>query len=226
MRGRIHSIQSFSTLDGPGIRFVIFLQGCPLRCACCHNPDTWDPAGGTETDDGALLERVLRCRDYFGAEGGLTVSGGEPLLQSAFVRALFQRCRAEGIHTALDTSGCIVTDKALSVLDATDLCLLDHKMPTDALYRRHVGCPIAGPERFLRELDARGIDTWLRRVVIPTVTDDPDDLRALYALGERTRCVRKVELLPFRKLCQAKYDAMGIPFPFGGLPECRALPKL
>ena len=123
MLGRMHSIQSFSTLDGPGIRFVLFLQGCPLRCACCHNPDTWDAAGGTEIDDAQAFARILRCRDYFGEEGGVTVSGGEPLLQSGFVRSLFARCREAGIHTALDTSGCILTDEALSVLDVTDLCL-------------------------------------------------------------------------------------------------------
>lgn len=226
MLGRMHSIQSFSTLDGPGIRFVLFLQGCPLRCACCHNPDTWDAAGGTEIDDAQAFARILRCRDYFGEEGGVTVSGGEPLLQSGFVRALFARCREAGIHTALDTSGCILTDEALSVLDVTDLCLLDHKMPTDEMYRRYVGCPLAGPERFLSELSARGIDTWLRRVVIPTVTDGAEGLLALKALAERTPCVKRVELLPFRKLCQQKYDALGVPFPFGHLPECGAVPTL
>lgn len=129
MLGRMHSIQSFSTLDGPGIRFVLFLQGCPLRCACCHNPDTWDAAGGTEIDDAQAFARILRCRDYFGEEGGVTVSGGEPLLQSGFVRSLFARCREAGIHTALDTSGCILTDEALSVLDVTDLCRSTTKCP-------------------------------------------------------------------------------------------------
>lgn len=226
MLGRIHSIQSFSTLDGPGIRFVLFLQGCPLRCACCHNPDTWAAAGGEPMDDADVFARILRCRDYFGAEGGVTVSGGEPLLQSAFVRALFARCRAEGIHTALDTSGCLLDGEARALLGVTDLCLLDHKMPTDAMYRRYVGCPIGAPERFLAYLNVRGIPTWLRRVVIPTLTDDAEGLAAFKALAAATPCVQKAELLPFRKLCLSKYEAMGIPFPLAHLPECDALPVI
>ena len=106
--GRVHSLQSMGTLDGPGVRFVVFLQGCPLRCKCCHNPDTWQLDGGREYTAEELIRRIVRFREYFGADGGVTVSGGEPLLQATFVRELFMRCHDEGIHTCLDTSGCML----------------------------------------------------------------------------------------------------------------------
>ncbi len=222
MTGRIHSVQTLGTVDGPGVRFVLFMQGCPLRCHCCHNPDTWDVAGGKEVSVDDIFAQVTRYRAYFGKDGGLTVSGGEPLLQADFVAALFARCREVGIHTALDTSGCIWNDRVEKLLNVTDLCLLDHKMPTDEAYRRYVGCGIDAPVRFLRELDARGIPVWLRRVIIPTVTDGMEDTKALFALREKYACIQKIELLPFRKLCTTKYEQMGIPFPFGEIPAANA----
>ncbi len=222
MLGRIHSVQTLGTVDGPGVRFVLFMQGCPLRCHFCHNPDTWDMAGGKEVSVDEIVAQVTRYRAYFGKAGGLTVSGGEPLLQSAFVGELFTRCRALGIHTALDTSGCIWNESVARLLDVTDLCLLDHKMPTDKMYREHIGCSLDAPMRFLAELDARGIPVWLRRVIVPTVTDSEADTAALYALRAQYPCIEKIELLPFRKLCTTKYEQMGIPFPFGHLPAANA----
>lgn len=222
MQGRIHSVQTLGTVDGPGVRFVLFMQGCPLRCRFCHNPDTWDVAGGKEVSVDDIVAQVTRYRAYFGKDGGLTVSGGEPLLQSDFVCELFTRCRALGIHTALDTSGCIWNERVARLLDVTDLCLLDHKMPTDEAYRTNIGCSIDAPMHFLAELEARGIPTWIRRVIVPTVTDGETDTKALYALRDSFRCIRKIELLPFRKLCTTKYEQMGIPFPFGHLPPANA----
>ena len=218
MVGRIHSVQTLGTVDGPGVRFVLFMQGCPLRCHCCHNPDTWDVNAGKEVSSDDIVAQITRYRAYFGTDGGLTVSGGEPLLQSEFVTELFALCRKAGIHTALDTSGCIWNEHVEKLLDYTDLCLLDHKMPNEESYRRFVGCGIEAPERFLHELDARGIPTWIRRVIIPTVTDGMEDTKALFALRKRYPCIQKIELLPFRKLCITKYEQMGIPFPFGDVP--------
>lgn len=217
--GRVHSVQSFGTVDGPGIRFVLFLQGCPLRCACCHNPDTWDLAGGCERSVDEVMEQVRRCRRYFGRQGGLTVSGGEPLCQAAFVWELFARCRAEGIHTALDTSGCLWNDEVAALLGVTDLALLDYKMTSDADYRRYTGGKQAAVDRFLGELQARGIDTWLRQVIIPGINDTAENVKALAAVRDAHTCVKRVELLPFRKLCVEKYKSMGLPFPLADTPE-------
>ncbi len=222
MPGRIHSIQTLGTVDGPGVRFLVFMQGCPLRCAFCHNPDTWDTGGGTQMHAEEILQRALRYRTYFGSEGGITVSGGEPLLQAGFVRELFTLCKRAGLHTALDTSGCIWNDEVAALLEVTDLVLLDHKMPDDARYRAHIGCGVNAPLRFLDELNARGIDTWLRRVIVTGVNDSAEDTRALFALQSTHPCVKKIELLPFHKLCYTKYEQMGIPFPFGDKPATTA----
>ena len=219
MIGKIHSFQSLGTVDGPGVRFVVFLQGCPLRCSCCHNPDTWDMRGGTPYESDEVLSRVLRCRDYFGKTGGITLSGGEPLMQAAFARELFEKCKREGIDTCLDTSGAILNDEVKALLDVTDRVLLDIKYTTDEGYRENVGCPIDKPLAFLRELDHRGIPTWLRQVTIPTKTDDEENVLRLQKLASAHPCVAKIELLPFRKICEMKYASLGIPFPFAHVPE-------
>ncbi len=213
MKGRIHSVQSLGTVDGPGVRCVVFVQGCPLRCICCHNPDTWDFAGGEEADTDELCRRILRFRSYFGNSGGVTVSGGEPLMQADFVAALFRKLKDSGIHTALDTSGRILNDSAKTLLDVTDLVLLDHKYPTEAEYYANTRAHLADAEAFLAELDRRGIPTWLRRVIIPGKTDSEASVRSLNETARHFRCVEKVELLPFRNFCKEKYDALGIPFP-------------
>ena len=217
--GRVHSIQSLGTLDGPGVRFVIFAQGCPLRCGCCHNPDTWETDGGTLYEPQELVRRALRFREYFGETGGVTVSGGEPLLQTEFVRELFRLCHAEGINTCLDTSGCILTEAVKDLLCVTDRVLLDIKYTTDALYREYVGCGIETPLAFLDYLNEQGIPTTLRQVIIPTLNDNEENIRALRAIAAAHPCVDKIELLPFRKICQVKYDKMETEFRFGHLPE-------
>ena len=131
MTGRINSIQTLGTVDGPGVRFVLFMQGCPLRCAYCHNPDTWDFSGGSEASAAEIFEKVKRYKEYFGEDGGITVSGGEPTMQADFVYDLFSLCKQEGIHTVLDTSGCLWNEKVERLLSATDLCLLDYKLCND-----------------------------------------------------------------------------------------------
>ncbi len=220
--GYIHSIQSLGTVDGPGVRFVAFLQGCPLRCACCHNPDTWERTGGVAYTPEALVDKAVRYRSYFGADGGITLSGGEPLLQAAFAREVFRLCRETRIHTCLDTSGCITTPDAFALLDCTDRVLLDIKYTTDEGYRQYVGTTLDKPLEFLAELNRRKIPTTLRQVIIPTLNDTPKNLQALRAIAQSHPCVDKVELLPFRKLCQVKYDQLQKPFPLAHLPEPNA----
>lgn len=219
MEGRIHSFQSLGTLDGPGVRFVVFMQGCHLRCGCCHNPDTWDCAAGTAYAPEDVVKRVIRFKEYFGEAGGITVSGGEPLLQAEFVENLFRLCHGQGINTCLDTSGSIMNDGVRALLAETDRVLLDIKYTNDADYRRYVGCGMAGPAAFLDEMDQRRIPVTLRQVIIPTLNDTAENIRALREIAASHPCVDKVELLPFRKLCQVKYDQLGIPFAFGHLPE-------
>ena len=217
--GRIHSIQSLGTVDGPGVRFVAFLQGCPLRCACCHNPDTWDASGGTEYTPEELVKKAMRFKEYFGREGGVTLSGGEPLLQPAFVREFFRLCHEAGMNTCLDTSGCILNDEVKLLLEHTDRVLLDIKYESEEKYRAYVGCGMETPLAFLAYLNERGIPTTLRQVTIPTLSDGEESVLALRNLMQIHPCVTKIELLPFRKICQTKYDQMGLSFPLAHLPS-------
>ncbi len=219
LKGYIHSVQSLGTLDGPGVRFVVFMQGCNLRCSCCHNPDTWEMSGGTQYTPEQIVSKAIRYKEYFGADGGITVSGGEPLLQAEFVYELFKLCHANEINTCLDTSGNILTDTVKTLLSATDRVLLDIKYTTDELYLKHVGCDMVKVMDFLQYLDKEKIPTTLRQVIIPTVNDNEENILALKEIIKSYPCIDKAELLPFRKICQVKYDDMGLPFPFGHLPE-------
>lgn len=219
LSGRIHSIQSMGTLDGPGVRFVIFAQGCPLRCKCCHNPDTWDPSGGKTYTPAELVTRALRFKEYFGEDGGVTVSGGEPLLQAEFVTELFKLCHEAGLNTCLDTSGCILTPAVKTLLTHTDRVLLDIKYTTDADYYAYVGCGMATPMAFLDYLTEQSIPATLRQVIIPSVNDTEEQVAALGRIAATHPNVDKVELLPFRKICRVKYDSLGMEFPFAHIPE-------
>lgn len=218
MTGRVHSVQSMGTLDGPGVRFVIFLHGCPLRCGCCHNPDTWYVDESREYTARELVDRAIRCREYFGKDGGITVSGGEPLLQAKFVKELFTLAHEAGINTCLDTSGCILNGDVYALLDVTDRVLLDIKYPTDEQYRRYVGCSLNAPIAFLDELQHREIKTTLRQVTIPNLNDTNESVEMLKNVARGHTCVDKIELLPFRKICQVKYDKLGLEFPFADIP--------
>ncbi len=219
MNGKINSIQSLGTLDGPGVRFVLFMQGCPLRCACCHNPETWSFEGGEEMTVETVLQKILACRNYFGTDGGVTVSGGEPLAQAEFVYELFSKCRQHGISTALDTSGCYMNEAVKRVISVTDTVLLDYKMTNDADYKKYVGWDIKSVHRFLEYLDAEGKCVWLRHVVIPGITSSDEDAMFIKGLKDKYSCIKKVELLPFHKLCDAKYENMNITFPLADTPE-------
>ncbi len=217
--GKINSFQSFGTVDGPGIRFVAFLSGCNLRCKCCHNPDTWDMACGTDYSAEQVVDKALRCKSYFGDKGGITLSGGEPLLQPEFCLEIFKLAKTKGINTCLDTSGSIINDKVLSLLDFTDRVLLDIKYTNEEDYLENAGCSLCSVLEFLDILEQKGIKTTIRQVVIPTVNDSEDNILRLKAIIKDYKCIDKVELLPFRKFCSVKYDNLGIEFPFGKIEE-------
>jgi pyruvate formate lyase activating enzyme len=217
IKGFVNSLQSLGASDGPGVRFVVFLQGCNLHCGCCHNPET-QGAGGTETRGDELLNKVVRFREYFGSEGGITLSGGEPLLQAAFAREVFCLCKNEGINTCLDTSGSVWNEDVASLLEVTDHVLLDIKYTNDEDYRTFAGCDMERVLTFLGELDKRGIPTTLRQVIIPTLNDNEDNISRLREIKNAHACVEKIELLPFKKMCSVKYDNLGREFPFAHLP--------
>ncbi len=220
MKGYINSVQSFGAVDGPGVRYVIFMQGCPLRCSCCHNPDTWEFSNEQEVTAEEMLTKILRFRDYFGKDGGVTVSGGEALMQSEFVTELFTLCKKENIHTCLDTSGCILDEKSKALLDVTDLVLLDIKYTNEDDYKKHVGCSLPDVLDFYDYLEENKIPTWIRQVIIPTKNDTKENIvKLLEITHKRKSCTEKIELLPFRKICQPKYDNLGMEFPFGNIPE-------
>ena len=214
MNGYIHSFQSLGASDGPGIRFVVFMQGCNLRCGCCHNPDTWEVTTGKVFTPEQVVDMVLRYKTYFGKDGGITVSGGEPLLQPEFVKQLFLLCKKYGINTCLDTSGSILNQEVISLLDVCDKVLLDIKYTDEESYKKHVGCSLSKPLEFLEQLQTRNIPTWIRQVIIPTLNDNEENMLRLSDIVKNHPCIEKVELLPFRKICKAKYDNMGIEFPF------------
>ena len=219
MIGRVHSIQSLAASDGPGVRFAVFLQGCHLRCGCCHNPDTWQASGGKEYSAEEIINKAVRYKEYFGKEGGITVSGGEPLLQSEFVKELFDLAHENGINTCLDTSGSIMNDSVKELLKVTDRVLLDIKYTDGSLYREHVGCEMEPVIDFLDYLDENNIPVTLRQVIIPSLNDNEENILKLKRIADNHKCVDKTELLPFRKMCQIKYDNMGIRFPFADIPE-------
>ena len=216
MTGRVHSIQSLGAVDGPGVRYVVFLQGCPLRCAYCHNPDTWDFAGGTEKEAADLVKEIGRFKLYFGTKGGVTVSGGEPLQQPAFVEELFSLLHKEGIHTALDTSGVGNLEAARRVLEHTDLILGDLKFATREEYKTHCKADMEKILSFYRLAAEMQVPLWVRHVVVPGLNDNLEDLRAIKALAESFPNLEKIEWLPFHNLCLEKYQQMGIPFPLEG----------
>lgn len=216
--GRIHSFQKLGAVDGPGLRFVVFMQGCPLRCGCCHNPDTWTFDDGKDYYVSDIVEDVKRYKPYFGKNGGITISGGEPLMQPQFVARVFELCHENGINTCLDTSGCTLNERTEDILKHTDRILLDVKYTTTELYLQHVGCTLEGVMRFLARTNALAIPVTIRQVIIPTLNDNDDNIEKLNGIARRFSCVDGIELLPFKKICETKYAELGIEFPFANYP--------
>ena len=209
--GRIHSVESFGTLDGPGIRYVLFLQGCPLRCLYCHNPDTLAPAGGKTMTAGDILADILTYRPFI-ARGGVTLSGGEPLLQPGFVCELLDGCREHSLHTALDTSGAVPLARSAPALDRADLILLDVKAFDADLCSALTGTGPANTLATLEYCESAGKPVWIRHVLVPGHTLDAARLERLADHLLRYACIRKIELLPFHKMGEYKWASLGRPY--------------
>jgi pyruvate formate lyase activating enzyme len=229
--GRIHSIESMGLVDGPGIRTVVFLQGCALRCAYCHNPDTWSLQGGSEVDSEELLGKLLKFKPYYKSSGGgVTFSGGEPLLQPDFLLEMLRLCRENGIHTALDTAG-FGSGGYDEILSLTDLVLLDLKHSTEEGYRSLACGEMSKVLEFIDALNRSEARVWVRHVVVPGITDSPEHILRLRELVRRIKNVDKVELLPYHTMGAVKYTSLGIPYCLEGLPpmdkeKVRELEKL
>lgn len=219
MNGYIHSFESMGCADGPGVRFIAFFQGCPLRCEYCHNPDTWEH-GGTEYSAREIVDKALRFLPYFGEDGGITVSGGEPLAQSKFLIELLKSCKEAGLHTVLDTSGAAGEEDWAEVLKHTDLAMVDLKYATEEGYKTHTGGSLQKTLRFLKATEEAGIPLWIRHVVVPDQTDE--SISQIIDLATGFSNLKRIELLPFRKLCIEKYENMEIPFPLKDTPSCSA----
>lgn len=210
MKGKIHSIETCGTVDGPGIRYILFTQGCPLRCKYCHNPDTWKLQDGKEMDTEELIKDIVKYKSYMKfSGGGVTVSGGDPLLQPDFVKDLFQKCRANNIHTALDTSGFLSVDKADPVLDYTDLVLLDIKSYNPDVYKNLTGVSLDPTLHFAKHLDERKIPIWLRYVLVPGLTDSEKDLEDLARFLSSLSNIERMDILPFHKMGEYKWEQLG-----------------
>ncbi|WP_274363360.1 pyruvate formate-lyase-activating protein [Paenibacillus thermotolerans] len=222
MKGRFHSIETFGTVDGPGIRFVLFMQGCALQCQYCHNPDTWDTqgAGRMATVDEIVAKIEPYIPYYKSSGGGLTVSGGEPTLQAPFVARLFAEVKRRfGLHTALDTSGFCDPEHAKELLNVTDLVLLDLKMMDREKHISLTGQPNDRIVAFAKHLQTAGKPAWVRRVIVPGLTDGEEELRKLGAFLAELDNVKKVELLPYHCYGVPKWKQLGRLYPLDGVPE-------
>jgi pyruvate formate lyase activating enzyme len=215
--GRIHSFESFGTVDGPGIRFVVFLQGCPLRCIYCHNRDTWDPALGKAYTVEQVIAELKKYMNYIKfSKGGITLSGGEPIFQPDFSAELFKKCRELGIHTALDTSGFTDIEKVERLLDFTDLILLDIKHADAEMHKTITG---AAPEKiksFALYASKKGIPIWIRYVLVPGLTDSAKDLEAAAEFIGRLITVEKIEVLPYHNMGVLKWEEQGEKYQLDG----------
>lgn len=208
---KIHSFETFGAVDGPGIRFVIFMQGCSLQCKYCHNRDTWDIHSGTSYTSNELLKKILRYKNYFlSSGGGVTVSGGEPLLQYKFLIELFTLLKKENIHTAIDTSGNVdLTDNIKKLIDLTDLFLLDIKCINDEICKELTGVSNKKELAFAKYLSDINKPIWIRQVIVPTITDRTEDLQSLKEFINALKSVKKIELLPYHDMGKTKWINMG-----------------
>ena len=212
---KIHSFESFGTVDGPGIRYVIFLQGCHLKCKYCHNRDTWDINGGYYSSLDEILDKIENYKNYIMPNGGVTVTGGEPLLQVHFLIELFKKLKEKNIHTCIDTSGMIdITEDIKTLLNYTDLVLLDIKHIDPIKCKNLVGVSNERELQFAEYLSQNNIDMWIRQVLIPGYTDDENDLRKLKSFIDKLNSVKKVELLPYHNMGEYKWKKLGLNYDF------------
>ena len=228
MNGYVHSIETFGTVDGPGIRFVVFLQGCPMRCLYCHNPDTWNRSGGKEMSAKELLEEYHKNRAFY-SKGGITVTGGEPLLQIDFVTELFRLAKERGIHTAIDTSGITFNrsetyiEKLNELLKYTDLVMLDIKHIDS---KKHKELTAHSNERildFAKHLEEKSVPLWVRHVVIRGYTDDESDLYELGKFIGGLKNLKALDVLPYHTMGKVKYEELGLEYPLKDVPATDAV---
>ena len=219
--GRIHSIESFGTVDGPGIRFVIFMQGCALKCKYCHNRDTWDINSGTLVSAEELINKIERYKSYIlPSGGGVTVTGGEPLLQARFLITLFKELKKLKIPTAIDTSGMVdLTDDIKELLSLTDLVLLDIKHINDEKCKELVGHSNKQELEFAKYLSDNNIPVWIRQVIVPGITDNEEDLLELKEFINSLKNVKNIELLPYHELGKSKWENLGLNYELEGVPS-------
>ena len=229
--GNINSIETMGLVDGPGIRFVVFLQGCKLRCKYCHNPETWDINGKSQKISAKeLVEKIERYKSYYGSDGGVTFSGGEPLLQPEFLLECLKLCKERGINTALDTAG-VGFGNYKEILKYVDLVILDIKAVDEFEYKELVGQPIKYFNEFLKDVQESGNKLWLRQVIVPGINDDKEHILKLKNFVKKIKNVEKVELLPYKTLGVHKYQDLGINYRLEGIEEmdenkCKELEKL
>lgn len=210
---KVHSIESLGTVDGPGIRFVLFLQGCSLKCKYCHNRDTWDINGGTYKSLDDIFDKIMKYKNYIHPNGGVTITGGEPLLQPKFVFELFTKLKEQNIHTCIDTSGMVaLTDDIKNVLSVTDLVLLDIKHIDDSKCKELVGKSNKLELKFARYLSDNNINLWIRQVIIPGYTDSEQDLLKLKSFISSLKNVQKIELLPYHDMGKFKWENLGVKY--------------
>lgn len=222
MIGKIHSFESFGSVDGPGVRFVVFLKDCPLRCKYCHNPDTWFGNGEEYTAED-VLKTALKYKNYWGKDGGITVSGGEPMLQSDFVAELFSLAKSKGVNTCLDTSGAVFSSDNISKFDLllknTDLVMLDIKHIDDKQHIELTGKSNKNILDFAKYLDKIQKPVWIRHVVVPTITLNDDYLYKLGVFIGGLSNVKKTETLPYHSMAEFKYNELNIDYPLKGIPD-------
>ncbi|WP_286082112.1 pyruvate formate-lyase-activating protein [Parablautia intestinalis] len=224
MQGRIHSLESFGTVDGPGVRYVVFVQGCPMRCAYCHNPDTWAMTGGTMMEPSYIIEQYERNKGFYNG-GGLTVTGGEPLMQVDFLIDLFTLAKEKGIHTCIDSSGIAFKPgntefiaKLDRLMKLTDLVMLDIKHINPDKHKELTSQPNDGILAFCSYLNDRNVDMWIRHVVVPGITDDEKYLFELgYFIGQFQN-LKALDVLPYHTMGEAKYEKLGIDYKLKGVP--------
>lgn len=214
--GKVHSFETLGALDGPGLRFVVFFSGCPLRCLYCHNPDTWNINSGKEATPDEIIKKVKRYQPYFAKEGGITLSGGEPLMQPEFALEILKRCRNEGISTCVDTSGSILNDQVKAALEYADLVILDVKHIDAQKYNALTGGNIENNKAFLEYCKSRQLPLWIRQVILPGWNDTTEDMESLLRYIDGAN-VKKIELLPYHTMGVHKWKALGYQYQLDGV---------
>ena len=227
LEGYVHSIETFGALDGPGIRYIVFLQGCPLRCKFCHNPDTWKINTGKKYTVDELVDDILKYKNFI-KTGGVTLSGGEPLLQADFTAAIFKECRKHGIHTALDTSGAVPLIACKHAVDEADLILLDIKSIDDLKCQDLTGRGNEDALNLLEYLEKTGKEVWIRHVVVPGITENYEDIEKMAEYLSKYTVISRVDILPFHKMGEYKWKQLDLEYELGDTqpPQKESIEKI